>query len=419
MRQKPFAFFIVFLVVLIFISGCQKAAEIAPTLIYTIKQLLPTATSDQVHQLVPTVAYEASELILLPTATNPPAYHTDDGIALGANLNCPDRAAFGYIDENVPARNVLVNYPIIFRWYYFAAEGAAPDWSAVCVPTSFTLYLSPGPDYSTTVSYSITSRTPDNLVNLLMYSYNVHGWLQPHTSYRWIIVGHAGGVDIDEDQLPLFQDESAWKLTGNNSLMSGQFQTGPACDPQLISSVNLLNPQDEAVLDTDTPYFQWDMPNCSSSAYWLSFDTDPLMASPDVGWVTGQEGFLMFSGGLEPCTIYYWHVQAGLYSVHYHLQNGNWATASEIRSFIIRSSDCPDAEAVPTATPTATLTPTNIPTRTPIPTQTPEPPTRTPKPPPTPIVCSSYKDEKSCEEHGDVCCWYQPPTGGDPYCKSK
>ncbi len=229
MRNKTLVFCIILLVVLIVISGCQETAENPPA---------PTNTPEP----------------LPPTATSALTYQTDDGITVGNNLNCPDRAAFGEVLENVPGGGVLVSSPIHFRWYYSAAEGPAPDWSNVCVPTSFTLYLSPGPDYNTTVSYSITPTTVDNLTNLLMYHFYLSDALQPHTSYRWIVVGHADGIDIDDDQLPLFQDESAWKVVNNTSLMSGQFQTGPVCDPQTISPVTLLNPQDEAALDTDTPF---------------------------------------------------------------------------------------------------------------------------------------------------------------------
>ncbi len=336
-----------------------------------------------------------------PSPTSLPPILTDDGILVGANLNCPDRASFGYITENVPGRNALVGSPILFRWYYFAAEGAAPDWADVCVPTSFTLYLAAAPDYTVTNTYTITPTTVENLTNILMFSYSLSDPLQPHTSYRWMVVGHADGIDIGDDRLPLFQDESAWKLINNTAQMDGQFQTGPACDPGTIDPPVLLNPPDQAALDTDTPLFQWDMPNCSASAYWLSFATDPQMNNLDIGWVTGQESFLMFQGSLQPCMIYYWRVHAGLYSTSYHIQSGDWATTSEIRSFLIRSGDCPDAVAVPSPTPTMPPTATFIPTA-------------------TPIVCESYKDATTCSAHSDICKWVPVLThmnGG--YCTDK
>jgi hypothetical protein len=138
------------------------------------------------------------------------------------------------------------------------------------------------------------------------------------------------------------------------------------------------------------------------------------MASIDIGWVTRQEGFLMFSGSLQPCIIYYWQVQAGLHSETYHQQAGDWSTASEIRSFIIRSPNCPNAVAIPTATPTPIPTATLIPTNTP--TQTPKP-TRTPEPTAAPVVCSDYTTAGTCNAHGDVCYWDIPLTGAPPSCK--
>lgn len=360
MKSKRTCFWIILVLVIILSAGCQP----------------------------PTPAETPTELP--PTPTSAPPILTDDGIMVGANLNCPDLASFGYITENVPGRNALVSSPILFRWYYFAAEGAAPDWANVCVPTSFTLYLAAAPDYNITNTYTITPTTVENLTNILMFSHSLSDTLQPHTSYRWMVVGHADGIDIGDDRLPLFQDESAWKLTNNTAQMDGQFQTGPACDPQTISPVILINPPDEAALDTETPFFQWDLPSCSGSAYWLSFDTDPQMDSVDFGWVTEQEGFLTFQSSLQPCVIYYWQVQAGLYSTAYHLQIGDWATASEIRSFLIRSSACPNANAVPSPAPTSPPTST---------------PTKTPKPTSTPVVCAAQLDQKSCQAHSDICYW--------------
>ena len=382
MSHKKIALWVCFILILILSTGCQETTLAPPLPTNTPKPLIPT---------------------------NTPSIQTHDGIILGANANCPDRASFGQVTENVPARNVLVSSPINFRWYYAAAEGPAPDWANVCVPTSFTLYLSPGPDYSTYTTHTITPTSAENLVNLLMYSHVFTDTLQQHTSYRWMVVGHANGIDIGQERLPLFQDESAWKLINNSSQMSGQFQTGPGCDSQTISPVNLLNPQDGATLETDAPFFQWDMPQCSGSAYWLRFSTDPQMNSIDLGWATDHEGFLMFQGALQPCTLYHWQVMAGLNSLNYHLQMGNWETASEIRSFIIRSAACPNADAVPTATPTTTQTATPIPTST---------PTKTPKPTSTPVVCADQPDQESCEAHGEICMWTQDLHGGFS-CKSK
>lgn len=342
-----------------------------------------------------------------PTPSPTPLlYQTNDGITLGTNANCPDRSAFGEVIENVPTSNALVSYPILFRWYYAAAEGAAPDWANVCVPTSFTLYLAPGPDYDTPLSFEITPTSAENLVNLLMYSYDLNNSLQPHTTYRWMVVGHADGIDIGDDRLPLFQDEDAWKLVNNQSQMSGQFQTGPVCDPNTIGPANLLTPPDEAALETDSPTFQWDMPNCSATAYWLKFDTDPQMGSVDIGWVTGQESFLVSQGLLQPCLIYYWQVEAGLYSTSYHIQSGDWATASGIQSFILRSPDCPNAVAVPSPMPTLPPTATLV------------PPTHTPVPTSTPVVCAAQPDKESCESHSDQCYWSQDLNGGFS-CKPK
>lgn len=261
-------------------------------------------------------------------------YSATDGTILGANTNCGDRADFGDIDENVPTNEVTVSSPIHFRWYYRPAVSwpHPSDWSDECVPTSFTLYLSPGPFFNTVISFPVVPFTVDVNPSSLMYHFYLNDPLQPGTSYRWMVVGHADGIDIDDDQLPLLHDDFVW-LTGT---MSGLFQTpqaGPACTTQTIGPANLIYPQDGAVLPDDTPYFQWDMPNCSSEAYHIMIDTEPQMASPYMGWVTNKEGLLIHPNQLQNCTTYYWQVEAGVYSIEYHMNSGGWATISDVWEF--------------------------------------------------------------------------------------
>lgn len=276
---------------------------------------------------------------------SPPAYSATDGTNLGANSNCPDRAAFGNIVENVPIFEATVSSPILFRWYYRSAVGwpYPSDWSDECVPTGFTLYLSPGPFYNTVLSFPVAPFTVDVNPSSLLYRFYLNNQLQPGTSYRWMVVGHAEGIDIDDDQLPLLNvEKNAWILGTLNGLFQTP-QTGPACTSQTIGSANLIYPQDGEVLPDDTPYFQWDMPNCSSEAYSIIFDTEPQMASPFIGWVTNKEGFLISPNQFQPCTTYYWQVKAGVYSMEYHMNLGGWATSSEIRSFSIQSPTCSSA----------------------------------------------------------------------------
>lgn len=336
-----------------------------------------------------------------PVSTDPPplTYETTDGISVGANLNCPDRAAFGYIDENVPSGGASVSSPVVFRWYYFSAAGAAPDWSNDCVPHSFTLYLSPGPDFSTSTAYPVTPTSVDNMVNLLMYTTIFDEPLDP-ICYRWMVVGHAEGINIDDDQLSLFQDETAWHIVNNQAQMMGQFSAGTGCGPQEIGPPDLIYPPNQAALENDTPNFQWDVPGGPVQAHWLTFSTDPQMSTVDFGWVTPDEDFQIYSGHLQPCITYYWQVHAGEHALNYHQQMGDWATVSETRSFIIPSPSCPDAQADPpgtssesTPTPVADDTPTPVPPTGVVntPTYTPHPPTPTFTPTPTPVDRGSIK----------------------------
>jgi hypothetical protein len=325
MKKNPCIFRMFLLALLIASVGCQAVAEVTPT---------PTSTFEP------------------PTPTPTPIFQTIDGIPLGANLNCPDRSAFGYIEENVPFNGAYVESPILIRWEYWASGGTPTDWSTVCVPTSFTLNYSAGPDFNIVNSILVINPTVKNNVNYLMFSFHLSEPLPVHTFYRWIVTGRADGIEIDQEQLPLFQQDAAWKIFfNNNPEMVGQFQTGPMCTALTISPANLISPLNGAILESDTPVFKWEMPDCAAQAFSLAFDTDPQMTSPDFGWVTKGGNFLMFAGSLQPCTQYYWQVKAGLYSYEYHLDQGDWASASEIRSFSVRSVACPDGAVEPTLTP--------------------------------------------------------------------
>ena len=272
-------------------------------------------------------------------------YRSTDGTKLGANSNCPDRAAFGNINENIPIYEATVSSPIHLRWYYIPAVSwpKPSDWSAECVPKNFTLHLSPGPFYNAVLSFPVDPFTVDINPGSLLYHFYLNDQLQPGTSYRWMVVGHAEGTDIDDDQLPLLHvDRNAWTL----GTLSGLFQTpqtGPACTSQTISPPNLIYPQDGHILSDDTPYFQWDMPNCSSEAYQIIFATEPQIANPSMGSITNKEGYLIHSNMLQPCTTYYWQVNAGVYTTAVHRNSGDWTTSSEIRSFSVQLPTCSSA----------------------------------------------------------------------------
>jgi hypothetical protein len=279
------------------------------------------------------------------TSTSEIPYQTSDGVPLGANLNCPDRSSFGYLEENVPALGVAVESPILFRWYYYPSSSFPTDWSTVCVPTSFTLFLSPGPEYTDIIQYSVTPLTIESAPSYLLFTTQLSETLLPNTTYRWIVVGHNGDIDIDVEDVAFFSEHSSWNDSNDPIHFVGQFQTGPLCTLATIQMVNLINPADSSSLETVTPFFQWNIPGCNALAYKLTFATDLLFNNIERNWVTNQKEFLMLPNILEPCVQYFWKVDAGVYSQDYHITQGNWATTSPIRTFIIRSENCPNAVA--------------------------------------------------------------------------
>lgn len=415
MKRKQFFLVMVLSLSLVFITGCNQ------TMI---------ANQDLQLSLVPSPT---------PSPTSPVLLLTDDGITIGTNANCPDRESFGFIYSKSPGSSAPVPDPIHFRWNYYPPEGSTLGWADTCVPTSFTLFFAPAPDYTISHTMTVTPISVENYGGYLFFYYDLYGTLDPHTYYRWWVVGHANGIDIGVkfdntldvgvDPQPLFYDEPAWRQVWPGSVginpfapkkINGGFQTEPHCDAQTLADPILLNPPDQAVLDMDTPHFQWDMPNCSSKTYRLSIGSSPDIRDFDHEVVFGMEGHLIESGILQPCTVYYWRVQTGPYSIPYHLQMGNYSNSSETRSFIIRTSDCPNVIAVPTLSAPLQQTPSQTPTPLPAqrynPTETPEPSRYSTA---TPVVCASFKDQDTCEDHSDSCTWTVPSRGADGYCENK
>ncbi|MFC2064254.1 hypothetical protein ACFLXB_04060 [Chloroflexota bacterium] len=347
-----------------------------------------------------------AEITSIPTEIITQTYLTNDGITLGANLNCPDINSFGFIDEIMPTNLNLVSTPVHFEWRYWPVGLTTNDWSTECVPTSFTLHVAAGPYFDVVNTYSINPGLVENHSNYLAYQYIFSEPLQPHTTYRWMVVGHADTIDIGQDDISLFQDEVSWRVNTSNTYLNSRFRTGPLCDPQTIESPTLLMPAHGTILDTVTPLFIWDMPNCTSEAFRIEIDSDPnidINHFPTTYWgaTTQFERALIPDGVLVACTKYYWRVSAGLYSAAYHQSNGEWAATSETRSFFIRSAACPNviADPTPTLLDVPTLLPTTSPTLTPEPADDP-----TDVPEPTAVVCEGLS-QPECQAHNDVCQW--------------
>lgn len=379
----------VLVLILIVSTGCGQIA-VDPKL--ATETIAPSKTNTDIPPSI-----TATEMI----------YRTSGGVQLGANLDCPNRSAFGIIVENTPYRgSVIDSFPFQFRWYYQPLVSPPNDWSSECVPTSFTMYLSKGPEYNKTITVPINSLIIDDIVNFLLYQFQFSGDLDPVSVYRWIVVGHADNINIDEDQLTLFTQHEMW---ADNvwEHPHGQFQTGPRCTTNTIQPVSLFYPPNNTILDTDSPIFQWKSTDCSANAFRVAFSRDNEFITIERGWVTSSLEFVMYPNVLEPCVQYYWKVDSGPYSMDYHLQMGDWATSSPVNAFIIRSSECPNAVIeLSTRTPTATyFAPTIV-----WPTATQKPATRTPQP--TEVVCENIDDAETCMSFSK--CQWIPNLSGPP-----
>ncbi|MBM3151175.1 MAG: hypothetical protein FJZ96_03050 [Chloroflexi bacterium] len=87
-------------------------------------------------------------------------------VATGSGPYCPDASHFGRIYEYWPALYKIMPSSPTFIWLVTSANGnlaSVDDWADECVPESYTLHLSTGPDFSDELDFPIDDPiiTPD------------------------------------------------------------------------------------------------------------------------------------------------------------------------------------------------------------------------------------------------------------------
>jgi hypothetical protein len=315
--------------------------------------------------------------------------------------SCPDVSAFGRLSEYWPGG---FTFPSTWKFTWFYGLGTTKespsDWLWMCVPESYSLYLSTGPDFEDEIEVPINNLDVTYDITKVSIDWYFNYPLEVLKVYRWVAVGHYGDIDIGMDRVAQLHDDSRW--IGYPPLNKGSFRTGPECDPASIDIPALTYPVKDETINTRQLKFFWDLTSCMPLVFKTQLSRNPDLASMEPGFYSTDPADFSFDlqtnypwldmqtvgyGGvpaLPDCTTYYWRVRGGIGDATY--TERVWGEWSGIQSFFVNSGTCP------------TATPTRIPpTKTPVPTNT-----ATPEPS---IDCGSIGDPTTCTNAG---CYWKP-----------
>jgi hypothetical protein len=326
---------------------------------------------------------------------------------------CPDISAYGKIYDHWPSGFKLVTTNPELTWFYSSPGGNltnVEEWANKCKPDSYTIYLSTGPDFDDEIVIDVVDPVITSDITKLTMEWTIPGGLEPMKVYRWAVVGHAGGLNLEEWKIADLHDDSVWPPlnTVNMAYKRCTFRTGPECASGQIEVPTLTYPVDGQTIDTLTPIITWDVAGCMPLVFMGEISTTSSFANPQPYIDTSLPGdytwqqqrnytYAAINYALRDCTKYYWRVQGGI-GEGGALGPREWGSFSSSETFFVNLGQCP--------TPTPTAIP---PTRTPTPTETPEP-----------FSCEGLGMD-ACNAHSNVCEWVvPPPTQFKPaYCTGK
>jgi hypothetical protein len=323
---------------------------------------------------------------------------------------CPDISSYGKLYDHWPGGFELVSTTPELTWFYtpaISSPNGVQNWANECVPDSYTVYLSTGPDFTDEIAIPVTNPVVYPDPTKLTLEWTIPGGLEPMKVYRWTVIGYAHGTPLNEWRIADLHDDSIWPPlnTVNMTYKRCTFRTGPECASGQIDTPLLTYPVPGEVLNTLTPILLWEVDSCMPRIFLVQISTTPEFLDPqfyvnpgaggDYTWTSQRNyPYAAVNYALRDCTKYYWRVQGGIFTSG---GDGEWGAYSEVRSFSVDLGHCP--------TPTATLVP---PTHTPTPTETPKP-----------FTCAGLSHD-GCTNHSDKCEWYQPVSSfNPPYCRAK
>ena len=269
-----------------------------------------------------------------------------------AQPGCPSISSYGRISEHWPSEFKITSTMPTFTWFYSAAggsPGSVDAWANECVPQSYSLHLSTGPDFSDEIVYQITNPSVVPDPTKLTMEWTLPTPLDPVEVYRWFIVGHAGGIDIGADRLPYLHLHDWWPPL--STYYRSVFRSGPECAATQIEVPTLIAPAVGEIIQTLNPELRWEVSSCWPLVFVVEISTTPDFDDPE--WYVDPSipgdytdmtqtnyPWLNVEYILRDCTRYYWRVIGGV-------GQGNaadprvWGTYSETRSFTVSSSSCP------------------------------------------------------------------------------
>jgi len=265
---------------------------------------------------------------------------------------CPSNTTYGRISEHWPAQFKITPTTPTFTWFYAAAggePGSVDAWAEECVPESYSLHLSSGPDFTDEIVFQITNPSVVPDPTKLTMEWSLSTPLDPLKTYRWFIVGHAGGIDIGADRLPKLHLHDWWPPL--STYYRSVFRTGPECSGSQIDVPTLITPAGGEIIQTLNPVLHWEVSSCMPLVFVVEISTTPNFEDPqwyvdpsipgDYTDMTQTDApVLNVEYILRDCTQYFWRVKGGIGQGH----AGDprvWGAYSDTHSFTVSSSSCP------------------------------------------------------------------------------
>lgn len=341
---------------LLFLTSCYFPIEIPQS----IPEKLAPQIPNRILEITP------------PKSTQPGIYATNCDLLTADN--------FGYVDEITPVGNTSISPTVKIKFQPYHQQ-IVSDWTLECVPDSFTIYLSPGPNYSYEIVVPVIDPTFSTFDDHIMYETVLTNQLQADIDYRWVVIGHYNSIDIGGDDHNLLHQDNYWfpYLQENTLIIPGKtFHTASLTNCTGYNNITLINPPNLEIIHflPDTQ-FTWDAEPCKPDYFRIQFSMWPDMSYPiSYDYYIPQEHYTIYHNGNNPyyshlrnCTQYYWQIipvlllpqgdiicEFGGCFQPYGKIDADFP--SEIRSFYLNMSGCP----TPTLTPRYSIT--LIPTRT-------------------------------------------------------
>jgi hypothetical protein len=287
---------------------------------------------------------------------------------------CQTESDYGIITILNPGENAIVSTTPELAWQYTpeeVPEGGVHDWSEECVPTSYTIFLSTGPDFGDEIVLEVTDPVVTTGTDKLSMVWTIPNSLEFTKVYRWAVVGHANGFDLGNWTINNLHDESKWppfaELHAEDEYSA--FRTGPECAVGQIESPILTWPANDEKISTLSPTLTWVSGSCMPTLFYVEISTNHWFANPELDVNPEKHGdftkklqvnslFAVIGNTLRNCADFKWRVKGGVLDSE---GNEKWGAFSEIGTIQVDlDGKCPTPTPKPTFTPTPTVVPTTI-----------------------------------------------------------